>query len=569
MARPKRVTRGPTATPIVLGDLKIHPAIGIARVGNDPRAFFLGPEVPGVGPVGADAGVGTPVSSGPFSGFKTSASAIKRQAQRFYVFFHQGIADAIEVNLDHPQVKAIEWSVHLANKKAAFFKFGGLRGSSGDVYSPATPRRNAGEPINQLVIDPGKPQTISGRRQGPKRIDFNMGGNWPKHQSTGAVVIPLLGELRTDSAGRLVVLGGRGASRPFKAGATITDFANSDGWLDDVSDGFVAAKVTMKNDQVFVAQSAWILVGPPDYAPGIGQVVTLYDTLWDVAATNSSIAIPPIQMFNVEPLKRLATFRNNRAAYKPEWFSDIEPLLQNTMKQRFVFGGISHSMPQTALNTKADSGVTAFLRPVAGNREFTVALGSMPLLFGDDFFTAGSNQQALSVTASQMENMTLWQGGTFDTGAVALDVTPQGLDRAALESCIGGAFVPGIETSWMIRHPSLYAEPFRLKPVGTVLNSAMAPPLTIAPGLFSQQMAIPWQADFLDCADGLIPSAPAGSRRFAWWPAQRPIDVIKAGAPVRWDRGLPAGPDALIAGWVSRGFVVQVGAGFEEQGGPP
>jgi hypothetical protein len=28
--------------------LRIHPAIGIARVGRSPEGFFIGPEIPGV-----------------------------------------------------------------------------------------------------------------------------------------------------------------------------------------------------------------------------------------------------------------------------------------------------------------------------------------------------------------------------------------------------------------------------------------------------------------------------------------------------------------------------------------
>jgi hypothetical protein len=48
----------------------IHPAIGLARVGNSPEEFFIGPEVPGPHPV-------------PEGGFKDTAGRIKRQAARF------------------------------------------------------------------------------------------------------------------------------------------------------------------------------------------------------------------------------------------------------------------------------------------------------------------------------------------------------------------------------------------------------------------------------------------------------------------------------------------------------
>src|ERR1051325_4316727 len=51
----------------------IHPAIGIARVGNSPDEWFLGPEVPGPHPI-------------PRGGFKDSAGRIKRQAARFRLY---------------------------------------------------------------------------------------------------------------------------------------------------------------------------------------------------------------------------------------------------------------------------------------------------------------------------------------------------------------------------------------------------------------------------------------------------------------------------------------------------
>ena len=51
----------------------IHPAIGIARVGNSHDSFFFGPEVPGI----------LPHARG---GFKDGNGAVARQAARFRVF---------------------------------------------------------------------------------------------------------------------------------------------------------------------------------------------------------------------------------------------------------------------------------------------------------------------------------------------------------------------------------------------------------------------------------------------------------------------------------------------------
>src|SRR6266446_1890728 len=102
--------------------LKIHPAIGIARVGDSPSSFFIGPEKPFAGNTGQDAGAGT--AAPPFR----DGGKVKRQAARFRIFNYPIGKEPEELNLDHPDVAEIEWTVHLANKKAAFFKFDGQKG---------------------------------------------------------------------------------------------------------------------------------------------------------------------------------------------------------------------------------------------------------------------------------------------------------------------------------------------------------------------------------------------------------------------------------------------------------
>ena len=82
-------------------------------------------------------------------------------------------------------------------------------------------------------------------------------------------------------------------------------------------------------------------------------------------------------------------------------------------------------------------------------------------------------------------------------------VTPEGLDRAALEAAVGGAFYPGIEAGWVMRNPQNFSdkEPFRLDQQ------------KLKAGDISQHMACPWQADFYECNTN-------------WWPAQRPDCVL-------------------------------------------
>src|ERR671913_1152982 len=105
MALPPGLVWGRRAAAQPQGDLSeidrivIHPAIGIARVGNSPDEWFLGPEVAGPHLAPAD-------------GFKDAAGRIKRQAARFRLYGLDRDGQVIaEVTAAHAD---IQWHVHLA-----------------------------------------------------------------------------------------------------------------------------------------------------------------------------------------------------------------------------------------------------------------------------------------------------------------------------------------------------------------------------------------------------------------------------------------------------------------------
>ena len=97
-----------------------------------------------------------------------------------------------------------------------------------------------------------------------------------------------LGDVLTDHAGRLIVLGGFGksqsvASKPEQQ--KIGNFADNDDWCDDVSDGPVGASLqlngaTEKNE----VDPAWVIAAPPDFAPPMQNVITLYDVVYNIMA---------------------------------------------------------------------------------------------------------------------------------------------------------------------------------------------------------------------------------------------------------------------------------------------
>jgi hypothetical protein len=104
-------------------------------------------------------------------------------------------------------------------------------------------------------------------------------------------IVPL-GEIRTDTQGRLIILGGFGHSAS-PTNAPITTFANNDEWHDDVSDGPVTAMITLRGSgKSLDAVGAWVICPPPKFAPPIDTIITLYDTLLQVAVNKLGLPMP-------------------------------------------------------------------------------------------------------------------------------------------------------------------------------------------------------------------------------------------------------------------------------------
>ena len=116
--------------------LRIHPAIGFARVGNS-KDYYLGPETMAASPIeGSDITGGLPIQPGTEDTPITSAhirdgeGKLKRQAARFKIYQYPTEGNAITyptpggeevvigATVDGKKVVDIIWTTHLANKKA-------------------------------------------------------------------------------------------------------------------------------------------------------------------------------------------------------------------------------------------------------------------------------------------------------------------------------------------------------------------------------------------------------------------------------------------------------------------
>jgi hypothetical protein len=200
-----------------MGTFRIHPVVGVARVGNS-EDYVIAPETMAGTPVhpGSPLTGGLPIRADtkddPIRNgdLRDAHGALKRQAARFRIFHYPNLAeegwprgDGSEVTIGtevHGRVvESIIWAVHVANKKANTFVLveEGPQGIASFSDGRVPPIRNPQIPdltinpnaqsipgvqrlellndptrVRQLTIDPG-PRTISGKNAPRVRLDIN------------------------------------------------------------------------------------------------------------------------------------------------------------------------------------------------------------------------------------------------------------------------------------------------------------------------------------------------------------------------------------------------------------
>ena len=346
---------------------KIHPGIGIARLGNSPEDFCISPEKPAALPIACDAG-GNPLlapdgqSELTITKFKDAEGRIKRQAARFQIYVYDDespegrplkLGDPVSGGGNQGFLVDVQWRVYLANKKSCWYEFAQLDGEHG--YAKDHPRRNAkitaSEARQRLIIDPG-PRIVDCTRTRTARFDRDGGDvyapTFPPELKPCS--IDTLGEIKTDDSGRLLVLGGHGNSGSFLydefGQPRIDTYANNDGWFDDTSDGPVTARLMMYSPEVGanrfidVEYPAWVLVGYPRYVPQILDMVTIDEVIEDLAITQFA-SRPDLygqagtfdcpQVIDPTDTEALIMWRAGRLrwnpTYKPWFYRDVWPIL--------------------------------------------------------------------------------------------------------------------------------------------------------------------------------------------------------------------------------------------------
>jgi L-Lysine epsilon oxidase N-terminal/L-lysine epsilon oxidase C-terminal domain len=512
-------------------EYRIYPSIGIARVGDCADSFFIGPEAPGV------------VPTGPFRG---ADHGLKPQAARFRIYKVE--IDANETETVTEEIKAgagveITWSVNLANRKAAGFKIEETLARSKTPH-----RRNHDMDRDKLVI------AANGSVSGTKTKGPTLSGaiEFAKPGKPGAKVTDIvLATLRTDEAGRLLVVGGPGKSGS-PLNAAIDLFSDNDGWYDSVSDGPVSATLRIRG-QAQTVIPAWVVVTVPRFAPGIYGVVTWYDQAVSMARTGNDgrFSEPRSTSFTRDIYPILKRADNLSAVHDGVHGNDSIPTLSDAERIASFSDRHKRAAVQarlTPINTEAPS----FEK---------LAAGTMPQLFSGanpDPDPKGPIFTFPALTKYQMAHINNWARGNFQDDWPGHAPTPKPFDQipvasqawalceAALEACVGAPFYPGIEGTYDIAraeayHPRVHLRrEFRINPAHPA-------------GFLTEKMALPWQADFADCQG-------------SWWPSQRPDDVTtKAGKKVSWDRGIGEKTAnvhlSMVESWSQLGFVVSDQAG--------
>lgn len=531
---------------------RIFPAIGIARVGNSKKKFYVGPESYCALPISPDKDEPIKIEE-----LRDEDHKMSRQAARFQIQLLDEHGRVRPFDREAHKKLIIEWTCHLANKKASWYEFVINEGERG--YAPTHKLRNTriedeydrkieeskhsqpdipeAKDRHELIIDAG-PRTIKGHNEVGERYHFTKATAPKDYQGTHFPDAPLsptnepietLGELRTDAYGRLLVLGGLGISGTTSEEVSLPSYANNNGWWDDTSDGVVSAKVSDDGGQSWIdAGTAHVLVGPPSYAPELPNLVTLWDTIFDGAVRHR----------NIRPdIFKDGFWNAGENGYKPSFATEIRPLIERAAAYPWVAAipPKPHQFNMEALGEvpvnsgKGDQyfGLRQFILDVlrAPYQENSIinkrGATMMPYLAGDNCLKPSTlTSSYLRLTDTQYFFLQQWVKGWFVAEAAApepgLDIT-----RGVLDNCVGGGFSPGIEMSWICRDAAIYqpADPLRLnsKQVSQGPLSLGYDPAHIEPGDITRYMAMPWQADFNQCA-----SQPIDGRVLWWWPTQRP-----------------------------------------------
>ncbi|MFT5778197.1 MAG: hypothetical protein ACI837_001153 [Crocinitomicaceae bacterium] len=493
---------------------RIYPSIGVARLGNGEaikEEVVFSPEVPWANLYDTD------------QHYLTSDGKLKKQAQRFYIYECDENGNAIrKIN---PDDYDIEWRAEVANKKPFWYDFN----NSLDL-SIQTENQNLSPNFFDKEIAPGisasmrNPNVLdeSKRKEGaenfrrelinrPKRAFVTkehsrkaIGGSFPFVETEG-----LLSKIATKMnskikevnlgtleyhEGSLIFYGGDGKSASLNPSDLNTDFADNSNWYDDICDGRITAKITSKKTKEVVElndanSAAWIATAPPDYAPQIQPISTMYDLICGTA--NESYAPELSLVFPIFYRLYRMQWVNMGDFLAPSFREKIDKITADGNFKYIYFKddtGMGDIIRQEIFDLFRNPHYNANNEPIIPSKDKTdlTSLGNtlddlkLPYYPGDGINYPGSPAQWFAIPPMLYEELKKWRDGEFSTPAsfnfsdidemgkfyqnqyleAAKDESKSALlmTRAVLETLYGGGFHPGVELTWPMRHKQIYAE---------------------------------------------------------------------------------------------------------------
>lgn len=488
---------------------RIYPSIGVARLGNGPAEkdqVIFSPEIPWANLYETD------------NHYLTEDGKIKKQAQRFYIY--ECDENGVPVKQIDPAAYDIKWTAEVANKKPFWYDFN----NSLDL-SIISENRNVSPEFAKNKIAPGIGATqrnpnvlnMSKRMDGgydyrkelvnhpaPVTVDSEMtkteiGGQFPfKRHGMSLLAASAhtdvqevnLGTIEYDN-GTLIFYAADGVSAALNPSDVNTDFADNSNWYDDICDGRITAVITSKADGATyelndALSAAWVTTAPPDYAPQIQPIATMYDMI--TGASNEEFTPDFGLVFPM--LYRL---------YRMQWVNVgdfLAPSFRETIDRLTVNGKFRYIYENSAEGKAVREEIFNLFRnpaypvnnePIIPSNSTTSisnkGIGTDPILLpyypGDGINYPGSPAQWFAIPPVIYDYFREWKDGNFETiegnfnnidelGSYYrqqfMDASqdaakmPFLMTRAVLETLYGGGFHPGVELTWPMRHNLLYAE---------------------------------------------------------------------------------------------------------------
>lgn len=519
---------------------RIYPSIGVARVGNGPadkKQVVWSPEIPCKDMYATDLDL------------YTKAGKLKKMAQRFYVYECDDEGNPLRpINPDDYQ---IEWKVEVANKKPFWYDFNNCLDlsivSRNQTLSPnvANNKLAPGKSTmyrNPNVIDMSKRVSegeddynyrkelvtrASGKcdREVEGRL-VELTGFFPSvHGSDGIsrlaqsmgcdVKTVTLGTIEYDDGkygdgaeekearyrGTLIFYAGDGVSAALNPSDLNIDFADNSNWYDDICDGRVTATLTpLDKDGTTKAgvspvtlddarSAAWIVTAPPNYAPQIDPLSTMFDLVTGTANEDFnpglSLVIPlmyrlyRMQWVNLgdflapsfrESIDQLAARGELKFLYTKEPKEEADRVRKKIFN--LFRNPAYHYNNEPVIPSKEQTDIQ--------NRGVGTDELKMPFYPSDGVDYPGSPAQWFAIPPVLYQQLEYWRDGKFESipglhgeamdelGAFFQQCYIEAADepnkeallmtRAVLDTLYGGGFHPGVELTWPIRHEELYAE---------------------------------------------------------------------------------------------------------------